>query len=60
MKPVPIKLSSSEKRYALALSKRLPNCPRPKEGSIAHALKYLLHERAKAENVPLSGSVYFV
>lgn len=59
-KPVPIKMTESEKRYALALSLRVHvKCPRPEDGSIAHALKFLLHEKAKAEGVPLNGSAYF-
>lgn len=53
----PIRLSESERRYARALSKHLPGCVLKESGSIAYALKYLLHERAKKENVPL-GEVY--
>ena len=51
---VPIKLTIDEKRYALALSKRLPNCPRPHIGSIAHSLKHLLRKQAKYENIPIN------
>lgn len=52
-----IRLSVEEKRYANALSLRLPGCRLTRKGSTAYALKYLLHERAKIENVPL-GDVY--
>jgi hypothetical protein len=52
-----IKMTARERQYALALSKRVKYpCPRPSDGSIAHALKSLLHERAEAEGVPLEGS----
>jgi len=52
--PVLIKLTIDEKRYALALSKRVSGCPRPFIGSIAHGLKYCLRKMAKVENVPLN------
>jgi hypothetical protein len=56
-----IKISVEEKRYALALSRRMSiPCPRPDVGSVAHALKTLLHERAKQEKIKLNGSIYFV
>jgi hypothetical protein len=56
-----IKLNESERRYALALSKRVKyKCPRPEEGSIAHAFKSLLHMQAEKEKIKLDGSIYFV
>lgn len=57
-----IKLTTREKQYALALSKRLEHkCPRPVEGSVAHCFKSLLHSQAKKEGVSLDGSsIYFV
>jgi hypothetical protein len=62
MKIKPIKMTVEEERYALALSKRLPyKCPRPEQGSVAHALKALLHMQAKKEGIKLTNSsVYFV
>ena len=56
-KVIPIRMSFEEKNYARALSKRLPGCRLKESGSIAYALKYLLHERARHEKVPL-GDVY--
>ena len=56
-KPMPIRLSFEERNYARALSKRLPGCKLQESGSVAYALKWLLHERAKKENVPL-GDIY--
>jgi hypothetical protein len=47
-----IRLSIPERRYARALSVRL-GCPLKEKGSAAYSLKFLLHERAKAEKVPL-------
>ena len=46
-----IRLTTAEKRYARALSLRL-GC-RLDCGSVAYSLKWLLHERAKIEKVPL-------
>jgi 4'-phosphopantetheinyl transferase EntD len=40
--------------YALALSKRVPNCPRPIEGSIAHGFKWALCECARREGIEIS------
>lgn len=56
-----IKMTEEEKRYAKALSLRSKyKCPRPIEGSVAHGLKCLLHERAEKERVPLlNSSIYF-
>ena len=51
---VPIKMTVDEYRYAKALSKRTPGCPRPKVGSIAHGLKWCLRQQAKKDNVPLN------
>ena len=48
-----MKMTIRERRYAQALSRRLPNCPLPIEGSAAHAFKWLLHEKAKQENVDI-------
>jgi hypothetical protein len=58
---VPIRLTEEEKRYAKAISVRSKyRCPRPVEGSVAHGLKCLLHERAEKEKVPLNNSsIYF-
>jgi hypothetical protein len=56
-KMTPIRLSEVERRYARALSKRLPGCALKESGSIAYALKYLLHERAKIEKINI-GNVY--
>jgi hypothetical protein len=52
-----IRLTFEERIYARALSKRLPGCKLVEVGSVAYALKYLLHEMAKKEKVPL-GNVY--
>jgi hypothetical protein len=52
-----IRLTFEERNYARALSKRLPGCRLIEAGSVAYTLKYLLHEMAKKENVPL-GDVY--
>jgi len=46
-----IRLSVEEKRYARALSRRT-GCNLD-AGSVAYALKWLLHREAKKENVPL-------
>ena len=51
-----IRLTLEEKRYARALSLRT-GCKLVETGSVAYALKYLLHREAKKENVPL-GNVY--
>jgi hypothetical protein len=61
MKTLHIKLTVEEERYAKAYSKRSPyKCPRPKEGSVAHGFKSLLHLQAEKEGVPLkNSSVYF-
>lgn len=48
-----IRLPTDEQRYARALSRRLPGCPRPEVGSVAHALRWMLHQYAKRERVPL-------
>jgi hypothetical protein len=56
-KPIPIRMSYEERNYARALSRRLPGCHLKTSGSVGYALKYLLHERALRENVPL-GDVY--
>jgi hypothetical protein len=53
MKTTCIRLSIDEKRYALALSKRVPGCPRPDAGSVAHGLKWALNEQAKKEGIRL-------
>jgi hypothetical protein len=59
-KIIQIKLSAEEMRYAKALSLRSKfRCPRPNEGSVAHGLKSLLHEKAKEENIQIAGSNYF-
>lgn len=57
-----LRLTVPEKRYALALSKRLPvKCPRPNDGAVAHCLKTLLHMYAKKEGITLDGSsIYFI
>ena len=47
-----IRLTIAEKRYARALSLRL-GCPLTEKGSVAYSLKFLLHERATKEKVPL-------
>lgn len=52
-----IRLTFEERNYARALSLRLPGRRFVEAGSVAYALKYLLHERAKKDNVPL-GEVY--
>ena len=55
-----LKMTEEEKRYAKALSLRSKwPCPRPIEGSVAHGLKCLLHERAEKEKVLICGSEYF-
>ena len=51
-----MRITEEEKRYARALSMRT-GCKLKDSGSIAYALKYLLHREAKKENVPL-GDVY--
>jgi hypothetical protein len=56
-KATTIRLSVKEKRYARALSKRLGGCLLEESGSVAYALKYLLHERAKEEKIDI-GEVY--
>jgi hypothetical protein len=53
LKPFSMKLTIAEYRYALALSKRVPECPRPDSGSVAHGLKWCLRENAKREGVLL-------
>lgn len=61
MRIVNIKMTEAEKRYAKAISLRSKyKCPRPKEGSVAHGLKCLLHEQAEKEKINLLGSsIYF-
>ena len=56
-KMTPIRLTEKERRYARALSLRLGGCKLKESGSIAYALKFLLHERAKKENIPI-GDIY--
>jgi hypothetical protein len=51
-----IRLTLQEKRYARALSLRT-GCKLEETGSVAYALKWLLHREAKREKVPL-GEVY--
>ena len=48
-----LRLTPTEYRYALALSKRTPNCPRPIAGSYAHGLKWALREQAEKEGLEL-------
>jgi hypothetical protein len=57
-----IKMTEEEKRYAKAISLRSKwRCPRPIEGSVAHGLKCLLHERAEKEKINLqNSSTYFI
>ena len=52
-----IRLSILEKRYARALSLRLPGCVNRDAGSVAYALKYLLHREAERDGVDIE-SVY--
>ena len=52
-----IRLSIEEKRYARALSLRVGGCKHTEAGSVAYALKWLLHREAKKEKIPL-GEVY--
>ena len=61
-KPVLIRLTVAEARYAQAYSRRSPYlCPRPNEGSVAHGLKSLLHLQAEKEKIKLkNSSIYFV
>lgn len=54
-----IRLSLEEKRYARALSLRIGGCKQTETGSVAYALKWLLHREAKREKVPL-GEVYTI
>lgn len=53
IKVVPIKMTIDEYRYAMALSKRVPGCPRPNVGSVAHGLKWCLKEHAKREGLQI-------
>jgi hypothetical protein len=53
-----IRLSAEEKRYAKALSKR-KGCSL-QEGSTAYALKWLLHNYAKKEGVPIWDEKYIL
>jgi hypothetical protein len=52
-----IRLTIEEKRYARALSLRIGGCKLSEIGSVAYALKWLLHREAKKDKVPL-GEVY--
>ena len=59
MKLTPVftmRITEEEKRYARALSIRR-GCRLKETGSVAYALKWLLHREAKIEKVPL-GEVY--
>jgi hypothetical protein len=56
-KIINIRMSEEEKRYARALSLRCGGCKLTETGSVAYALKWLLHREAKKEKVPL-GEVY--
>ena len=51
-----MRITEEEKRYARALSIRR-GCRLKETGSVAYALKWLLHREAKIEKVPL-GEVY--
>lgn len=51
MKILNMKITTDEYRYAKALSKRVPGCPRPKSGSVAHGLKWALREQAKKDGI---------
>jgi hypothetical protein len=48
-----VRLSLKEKRYALALSKRVAGCKRTLVGSMAHGLKWCLHEQARREKLKI-------
>jgi len=55
-KATTIRLTIDEKRYARGLSLRR-GCRLTETGSVAYALKWLLHREAQRENIPL-GEVY--
>ena len=48
-----LKCTPEEKKYAKALSKRVPGCKRPRKGSFAHGFKFALREYAKKEGISL-------
>ena len=56
MKQRPIKTTQDERDYALAKSKKLPNCPRPNDGSMAHTLLWALHQMARKDGIKLERS----
>jgi len=53
LKTLSIKLTATERRYAMAISKRYGICPRPNQGSIAHGLKQALRVVAKIEKIDI-------
>ena len=52
-KVLSLRLTEDEYRYAIALSKRVPKCPRPECGSVAHGLKWALREQARREKLKI-------
>lgn len=53
MKTTCIRLSTDERRYARALSKRVPGCVRKDAGSVAWGLRWSLREQARREGIKL-------
>jgi len=53
MKTTCIRLSVDERRYARALSKRVPGCVRKDVGSVAWGLRWSLREQARRESIKL-------
>jgi len=40
-------MTKEEKQFAREQSKKYPSCPRPNEGSVAHYVKWIIHQHAK-------------
>jgi hypothetical protein len=49
-----IRLSVDERRFARALSRRVPGCVRKDAGSVAWGLRWSLREQARKESIKLS------
>ena len=52
-KALTIRMTDREYKYAIELSKRTKNCPRPVCGSVAHGLKYSLRKQAESDGLTL-------
>ena len=47
METINIRMTKEEKLFAREQSKKYPGCPRPNEGSVAHYIKWIIHQHAK-------------